>query len=188
VSSLRQVPNLPELIAKHKIKMFVETGCGEGDALRYADELGLEPRFSCDLNPANVAKCAAWGSVFEMDSLQFLADLMLKPMNQHAPPCLFWLDAHFPEHHGFEGATLEQRWPLLSELRILARKRRIEKDLVICDDMHVIHQPDNPTYHAWLDPYFKIEGVTMKDLTWMLPLDATIHNIDTGILVLEPRE
>lgn len=184
MSSLRQVPNLPALIEKYGLKVFVETGCGDGDGLRYAAELGLEPRLTCDLSPVALDKCRPLASgVMLASSTQFL-DLIATAVDpQHV---LFWLDAHFPEHYGQKGDEA-LRWPIMDELKILAHKKGIAHDVVICDDMHVIADPANPTYHAWLPEYFQVRNQTINDLTGLLPHKATLYNIDTGILVLEPQ-
>jgi hypothetical protein len=181
MSRLAEVPGLAELVKRHHLEAFVETGCGDGEGLRYATELGLERRLSCDLNHAAVVLCQPFGVVAEATSTRFLEAMI----HTVAVPTLFWLDAHFPEKFGATG----DKWPLRDELAILARKRGIERDVILCDDMHAIQDPANPTRedgpgHDW-EP---VEG-TIAELVapFLATHQATLHTVGTGILVLEPR-
>jgi len=181
VSLLSEVPGLRELVARHKLVAFVETGAGKGDGLRYAAELGIERRLSCDLNHDAVIACQRFGVVAESTSTRFLEAMI----HTVAVPTLFWLDAHWPEKFGCEGDP----WPLPQELAILAKKRGIERDVILCDDMHAIQDPENPTRedgpgHDW-EP---VEGTIAQLVAPFLATHtATLHEVGTGILVLEPR-
>lgn len=181
MSGLNQVPNLDALVKKYGLTTFVETGCGNGNGLRYAAELGLEQRVSCDLREEAAMACKDLGMIHICDSLKFLRSVA----HWNEAPTLWWLDAHFPEHYGHDAPDL--KWPLFDELKILAGKKGIERDVVVCDDMHVINAPDNPTFHPWLPDYFKVKDQTIAQLCSVLPLKSTLYDIDTGILVLEPK-
>ena len=182
MSHFWEVPGLKELIEKYGLKEFVETGCDDGKGLRHAIELGLEPRFSCDLNWDSVANCTQWGTVSREDSVDFLKRMV----RRNYEPTLFWLDAHFPEVFGCTG----EPWPLPKEVAILAKKVGIERDVVIMDDMQCIHSDDNPARSndpAGLD--WQGVGGTIAELTepFAKTHTATLHKVSTGILVLEPR-
>jgi len=183
MSRLSDVPGLIGLVNKHGLKAFVETGCGDGEGLRYADEvLHLPVRFSCDLNPESVQKGERYGFVKQSDSLTFLKDVV----ENWAMPSLFWLDAHFPNKFGAVGG---EKWPLPRELDLLTHKKGIERDVIIADDIHCINDPDNPTRedgpgHDWEPVHGCVADLIalFKDTH-----TATIHKVGTGILILEPK-
>jgi hypothetical protein len=184
MSLLREVPHLSELIVRHGLECFVETGTGDGEGLLYAEELGFDERSSCDVNVEKAVEARKYGWVYCSESVEFLKH-EIEMWNEGITPTLFWLDAHFPERFGATG----EKWPLPQELRILAGKKGIEKDVIVCDDMHCIQDPENPTredpnWHDW-EP---VEG-TIAELTAPFSAThiATLHKVGTGILVLEPR-
>lgn len=183
MSSLLQVPGLHDLVRKNGLEVFVETGCDEGEGLQIARDLGLNPRYSCDLNAISVAICSQWGFVACMKSTDFLRQLKGHIRNK---PTLFWLDAHFPGTWGIN-TTRDCFFPLLDELQVLATVGGIDRCVVICDDMCNIQSEDNPTRNTAAPPSCAVEGITMAELTSVLPLNPTLHHIDTGILVLSPR-
>lgn len=184
VSYLKDCPELRERIKEYGISTFVETGCGNGDGLQYAIELGIQNRYSCDLNPKSVEKCKELGNVVCGSSVWFLYTGIFGSLG-FSSPALFWLDAHFPEKFGTMGDT----WPLLEELKILSKKPGIEKDVIICDDIHCIQDPENPTRedgpgHDW-EP---VNGTIQELINIFKDTHVyTLYNISTGILVFEPK-
>lgn len=178
MSYLRDFGNLVELlIQRHGLEVFVETGCYEGDSLRYVSPW-LYPRYSCDINFECVQKCVKDGLIYHGDSREFLQWVLPK---LPALPTLFWLDAHFPGVYGLNGV----RWPLYEELQILARKKGIEQDVVMCDDMRVIQSEDNPTRDPNLEEYQHVQS-SIADLARLLPTPSTVYTVGTGLLVFEP--
>ena len=182
MSNLRDVPGIAYLVNKYSLKEFVETGCGQGHGLRYAMELGLDVRFSCDLNWESVALCNQWGTVSRESSVDFLERMIKRTWS----PTLWFLDAHFPEVFGCKG----EPWPLPKEVAVLAQKDTIARDVIIMDDMHCIHSDDNPTRDS--DPAghdWQGVGGTIAELTepFAKTHTATLHKVSTGILVLEPK-
>lgn len=185
MSNLSQTPDIEALVLKYHLTHFVETGCSEGDALRYArDDLKLEHRYSCDLRPDACARCADLGNIACTDSVTFLRQIAQElPGNR----ILFWLDAHFPIDFAFTQSLPSHRWPVPQELQILAGMHGIDQCVIVCDDMHALQDPDNPTKIDWLPDYNKSYG-TVKALTDTLPmLRPTLHEVGNGLLVFEPR-
>lgn len=180
MSRLSDVPNLAELIKGHRLEVFVETGAGDGEGLRYAKELGLAERMSCDLNVGNAMAASKWGAVSTCDSVTFLKNLRVTGR------CLYWLDAHFGSKFGVVGGD---EWPLPEELRVLAGKPGIEHDVIICDDMHCIQDILNPTRedgpgHDW-DP---VEGTIFELYDPFRETHvAHLYGVSTGVLVMEPK-
>jgi hypothetical protein len=185
VSALRQVPGLHDLIARYGLTTFVETGSDEGDGLRYAANLKLGPRYSCDINPVSAAVCSQWGIVANTTSTEFLR--LLKRFIQNKPT-LFWLDAHFPATWGIEPWHPNQFFPLLGELQILATMEGIQKCVIACDDICNVQSSDNPTRRSTA-PSCTVEGITLTQLAETLDSThtATIHDVDTGILIFTPK-
>lgn len=207
MSELREIPGIPELITKHSLSIFIETGCDRGAGLFYAQELGIPNRLSCDIRPESVKNGEPYGTVLLSDSREFITMMAGFPLG--TPPCLFWLDAHVPEIYGAQG----EFWPLGDELRILSKKAGIAKDVIICDDMQFIPDEHNPTFNPGSMDQLLIGIAAIKgeapgsrgpeyqklyeifkshDLTEILGLypnhKANWLQVGQGILILEPKE
>lgn len=187
MSSLREVPNLPEIIKKYGISVFIETGCDKGDGLRYAAELGLNFRFSCDLNPDVMDLCRQWGHVECEKSTTFLKRAFPKA------PALYWLDAHFPEVYSSAPHDPADCWPVLEELEILKNRPLIEKCVIICDDIHCLQDYNNP-FKEIPSPDYKHDWKPVEgSIAALLDMFKDTHNArlirtSTGVLVFEPKE
>jgi len=182
MSHLRELDFLPRLIKDNDLEVFVETGCGNGDGLKYAAELRLEERYSCDTNADYVEQCCHLGNVYLQDSLWFLKDIQCCYR-----PTLFWLDAHFPEKFNTVGSI----WPLPQELQILSSKIGIEKCVILCDDMHAIQDPLNPVRDPDCRPEYDWTPVEGAIADLVKPFEKThtyqILKTSTGVLLLEPK-
>ncbi len=171
------------MVERYALTVFVETGCDQGDGLRFAQELGLEQRYSCDLNWTSVATCCQWGAVAREDSLAFLRRMA----RARTEACLFWLDAHFPATWKVKNTPEEWRFPLPEELKIITDIEGIGRSVIIADDICNIQSDDNPTRIDAV-PECAVYGITIADLTNLFPRHKpVIHDIGYGVLVLEPR-
>jgi len=183
MSRLCDVPGLPDLISKHGLEVFVETGYGNGDGIAYASKLGFSSLYSCDLKPPLRAIDNAEGAYlyFGYESAEFLR-LVVPSLKS---PTLFWLDAHFPEKFGAKGNS----WPLPDELKAIAQKKWLDRDVIICDDIHCIQDPENPTREDGPGHDWEPVAGNIKDLIspFLATHTATLHEVSTGILVLAPR-
>lgn len=132
---------------KYALTSFVETGCYRGAGLAEAKRIGFDETMlsSCDLNEAAVSECLfkfPRAGIITDDSLSFLR-AVLPSMDA---PTLFWLDAHFPEKHGGRD-TPATKMPMLEELALIRKlKPNLRRDVIVCDDIHTLADPANPTY------------------------------------------
>ena len=148
---------------------FVETGCYRGDGLQHAIDIGfMESELnSCDIRQEAVDSCLKrfpTSNLFTGDSLDFMHQLL---PTLHGPT-LFWLDAHYPEHYGVKSASDLQKMPMFEEINIIKKlKSNFKDDVIICDDLHVIMDANNPHCNKQLEDYFKI-NTSWVDFTTML--------------------
>lgn len=170
---------------KYGLTEFVETGCENLVGTKYAISIGFKNIYTCDIDESKVAGAFAlinrMGMAYLGNSEDFLEYLMPSIDGKR---CLFWLDAHFPSEFGMPGTAPE--WPLPRELEILAKKKGIENDVIICDDIHCIRSGDNPTYNPGVLEERQQEG-TIAELTAKLPLASRLLGLGNGILVFEPK-
>ena len=167
---------------------MVETGCYEGDSLNFANSIGVEHLYSCDINEHYVNRCRSTvptAHIFHQESISFLKDI-LPTLDQ---PTLFWLDAHYPIYYGLGAETEETKFPLVEELKLVKQfKRNVEKDVIICDDLRVLSPDNNPYYLGSLDQRFMVEH-RIDDLIAVL---SDTHNHwtvpgETGNLIFVPK-
>jgi hypothetical protein len=191
MSELSRLP-LSEYRTKFGLEAFVETGCYMGDGIQTALDVGFSSVNSCDVSESHLAHCRQRFAsdprvtLYEGDSLSFIASLSLVERR----PTLFWLDAHFPGFYGFD--ELERkvgRFPLLDELRQLARLPGIERDVILADDLRVVADDANPRWRPGEQgDYFIIRDVRFEDL--LQPMAAThevvLHLQEEGILAFAP--
>ncbi len=170
---------------QYGLEVFVETGCGNGDGLRYAKEIGFEKRLSCDTNFDSVIACRSLGETFWMPSDEFLVFVA-----GDAHQALFWLDAHFGQFFG-AGSDSKAPFPLLDELQVIRQyKKGLERDVIICDDIRCIQSDDNPLRepgggHDWEE----VHGLTIAQLTEPFADTHTwrLEKTISGILVFTPK-
>lgn len=129
------------------LETFVETGCYRGDGLLQARNIGFDQSnlYSCDVQEEAVTLCRETfpqATIDQVDSIAFLIGLLPKIQG----PTLFWLDAHFPEKHGGTDQP-HTKMPLFQELELIKTlKPNLARDVIICDDIHILADPANPTY------------------------------------------
>lgn len=171
-------------VETYGLRSFIETGCYAGDGLRFADRCALE-LFSCDLNSGYVERCRGLfpnAHLYNTDSSTFLRGVC----PQIGTPSLFWLDAHFPRHHGRES---ERWWPLFADLQTVKElKPQVERDVILCDDILVIGGEDNPRYRPGECEHID----TRHALPDYVAIFSDTHHVDlineeTGVLAFLPK-
>lgn len=190
--------DLPKILRDYGVQAVVETGTGWGGSLDAVMTLqgGVKPLsyYGCDTDRAALIHCAQrWPQAVlqERESLPFLTELLsahavdgsnllIEPLSV---PTLFWLDAHSfaPGPEGF---------PLYAEMELIARcKPRVAFDAILCDDIRVIADVENPRYRKGeLDvPYLRDE------YPWRAYTDlfskthrTVVFNDDEGVLAFLP--
>lgn len=139
----------------------------------------------CDTDPDAIRICKEMvpAGIFALEpSTTFLRKILAEP-TPFAMKTLWFLDAHFGNH--------EDDFPLLAELELLAAmKPGIENDVIVCDDIRVIADDQNPRY--WPG---ELEGQYVRDehpwAAYTMPFRQT-HEVrvvleDEGYLILLPR-
>ena len=170
-----------EYLDRYKIEVFVETGCWTGRALQTASDHGLK-LVSCDINEEFVILCKTKypdACIEHKDSVTFLNDILPLIIE----PTIFWLDGHFPGDYGLT-KKYEFQFPLYEELALIKKlKPDFEKDVIMCDDIHVI--PGNP-FHGGI-PGENQHG--FEDYKTLLQDTHTAEIIleNTGVLIFLPK-
>jgi hypothetical protein len=159
---------LNELRAAYSLECFVETGCFQGDGIATAITAGFRLVRSCDIGPEYVARCRQRFTgcpnvlIAESESISALTRQLLEPL----PPCLFWLDAHYPAFYG-SAETEQTKVPVLEELSLIRRLRRgAPNDVILIDDIRTYNTPDNPRWNPEeVHDYYRVTGITLADVT-----------------------
>lgn len=141
---------LRQLKHQFNITVFVETGCFQGNSLKYASKL-FNKLFSCDIDPAMVALCSNIPNttIKVGTSLEFLEQILPELERDNV---MFYLDAHLPDctkiNDSWESSDLN--FPLIDELAIINKYRKGRRDVIICDDLRMYE--DGPfTGGNWAD-------------------------------------
>lgn len=177
-----------KLKKRYELTAFVETGCYEGDGLKYAKKLGFESLYSCDINHIYVDKCQKLvpeATIQHSDSIKFFE----KNLKKITARTLFWLDAHYPIYYGLDKETEKTRFPMLDELVLIKNKKvNVDKDVIICDDLRVLLPENNPFHAEWLGDQFLVDK-TLGELIEVLHKthDHYTVNADTGVLIFIPK-
>jgi hypothetical protein len=181
--------DLAELKREFRLSAFIETGCGEGEALETAEGCGFSSLFSCDIREEAVRACREKfprARIEEGDSLSCLEGFC-KEVRERT---FFWLDAHFPALYGVLGlgASEKMRFPLRLELQLIAQFKNFAGDVIVFDDLRCVRAPDNPTVQPKELESYTVYGWTIAAL--VAPFLAThrleILDIYEGIGILKP--
>lgn len=174
---------------KYDIQNFVETGCYLGEGIASAIECGFKEEniYSCDIVERfarGVSSIYPKATIICAESTIALSEIIKKPIGK----TFFWLDAHFASNYGGK-ETLEDRMPILEELRIISQKKGIENDIVVCDDMRVIQDPENYVYNNDIHENFKVSNIRIKELVSTLneTHHVTLADNGDGLLIFTPK-
>ena len=191
-----------ELIEKHDLKNYVETGTGMGECLEFAMRHPFKNFYSIEIHEEihtkvqekfkNISKMynrecnIVLGNSFEM-----LPEILSKIENKGNT--LFFLDAHFPgadfghKQHGDE-KNQDKRIPLEMEMKTIIKNRDISSDVFIADDLRIYE--DGPFASGnWTDR--RLHGGDGIDFIENLFKDTHTINRDfrdQGYVVLLPHE
>lgn len=119
------------------LSAFVETGIGAGDGVMHAIRQGYARVISIEASP-EMAIVAIQRIGREMPRRQY--SVMIGPSPEQlrwitreiCEPALFWLDAHVPKYYGHD---IGDAYPLLDEVREIAKREFFFKDVIVADDM-----------------------------------------------------
>lgn len=180
--------NVSALKNKYKLQNFIETGCWIGQGLEFAQSIGFNNLYSCDINDSFVSICKekfTKAIIMHHPSTEFLKKILPDILG----PSLFWLDAHYPVHYGHTTENNNTKFPLLEEVRlVLSLKQNFEKDVFILDDLRVMHPENNPFFNTTLDKKFLVD-LKIDDFIKVL---SPTHNyyfvdVDTGNIIFTPK-
>lgn len=189
--------NLAPFIETCGVRVLVETGTGDGDAMRYARLFRLEKLYSVEIHPelAKHARAAIGNDprveVICDESPAALARIL--PLIPPSTPILFWLDAHFPGADYGLGEydaddNVDRRMPLARELEVIAKLRHGCDDVLIIDDLRLY---EDGQFGQGPCPKEAMPPVELRNTEWLRPFRET-HNVrrvyaHTGYLVLTPK-
>jgi len=184
--------NLPDLMQRFALSTIVETGCHIGCALDYARRCGFTKFYSCDISAEMVAIAQTnipEAAIAHINSIDFLKDILnMFQRDEMDEPVLFFLDAHFPSlYEKPELETEETRWPLHREMELIKKSRRT-KDVIICDDIRCIDDPENPTNWHNLEERYR----SHRSYREFIDLFKDTHDVricidDTGRAIFTPK-
>lgn len=132
--------SINEIKTKYDLNVFVETGCFQGNTLRYMTGYNFERMYSCDIDKEMIDRCSNISPNLELflgTSVEFLKQLL---PTLTADRILFFLDAHLPEHDKNSGTVIlesEHNFPLREELEIINKYRKDKNDVIVCDDLRI---------------------------------------------------
>lgn len=177
-----------ELKYHYNLNNMVETGCWHGDGLTYANLIGIQNLFSCDINESYVLESRSRipsAVVHHQESIEFLKNILPTVVG----PTLFWLDAHYPVYYGLEQENEITKFPLVEELKLVRElKANYEKDVIICDDLRVLSAENNPYHMPNLGSDFLVD-YSIQELTDVLADTHKFYTMqaDTGNLIFVPK-
>jgi hypothetical protein len=178
---------------------FVETGTGSGHSLEYATGCGFKSIHSIEI-VVHLAEAARFRfsadkrvEVWRGETSEALPKVLKGLSNL---PCLFWLDAHFPNGAdyglGEYGADddLEARFPLEREIELIKAARPDCKDVILIDDARM-YVDGNFSAGALPKDWPPLRGLN-RNIDFIRKAFAATHGIvvdhaDHGYIMVCPR-
>lgn len=189
--------NLSQWVNTHKV--FVESGTGRGDGLRYAMGHNFSHLYSTEIVT----------DLFNHLVPDFAADSRVKLFNMHAPefldslfanyvspsePIVYFSDAHYPASDVYgvpfdSEKDIDKRLPLQKELEVFKKHGR-KNDVIIVDDLRIYRRCPSPVHN--LDDIGLGHIAQYNDARFVYDLFEETHNIqeiyaDTGYLLIVPK-
>lgn len=185
MGKIHDVLQIKNTVDAFRIKTFIETGTGSGDAVRvmlsYAPDLEIhtieifEPIYM-----SNLPKFERNRNVH----LHFGQSSTVLPtiLPTLAHPTLFWLDAHYPgADYGYRRYNDEQnkdiRLPLQQELETICANKDITQDVFVMDDLRIYE--DGPYQNGNLEVAIGFNRAQAGDdnINFIYPLFESTHHI-----------
>lgn len=183
-----------ELARQYNLKVFVETGVGNGDGVIEAQKHPFEKIISIEIMPVQVQRMREKFKndprveIVEGNTLEILP----KILEQYQDNICFWLDAHFPGadigmgRHDDESIDDRTRLPLEEELFMIRDKRK-GKDVILFDDLKIYRNQGRDAWRHDIKPRHEFTS----DNFFEQILAATHHfhgeDEDTGYATLRPK-
>ena len=174
----------------YNLSSFVETGTFEGDAVDIASKSSFFPIFSVELIPKYWDLAVRRFSSKE-DTINILLGSSIDRLPDIIPnlqgPTLWWLDAHLPSSYGVKSNSIEETFPLETELRFMAASRDLSKDVIIMDDLRIYEQ--GPFGHGNAPAeraYYQSGAGFIEDILGKTHNCTKIYE-DEGYIVCTPR-
>lgn len=175
----------------HHFTQWVETGVGGYPHCSLTCGFVFECTcYSCDISNEFVESARRrFGpdsrvNVMEMESQAFLRGTIQALLNDG--PTVFFLDAHYPWMPDYrndpEKAAAVASFPVWDELQIIKEHRDYARDIILCDDMRGIVDPENPRWDAGELP--KEHPLANSEHSWR---EYTSLFNDTHVAVLWPE-
>lgn len=185
---------LSSYIETYRIENFVETGTYKGEGLEYASRFNFKKLFSVEL--MEVFYNESFGRFSEDGRITILKDNSVEGLDKITSGmnerCLFWLDAHLPNHYDpsygddYKGQK-KLLIPLEDELRTIKKNKDISNDVFIMDDLR-IYKDGNYQSGIWEGS----EETKINGIDFIHQILSETHNIqedlrDEGYLICTPR-
>jgi hypothetical protein len=153
-------------------KIFVETGCYRGEGIQdYLSTNYFNEIHSLELSEEWYNFCKDKFKHEHKVKLH-LGDsaTLLETLDLPNEPILFYLDAHF-SGGTTAGENIDGGCPLLRELDIICKRRKVKGDIVVVDDMRLMgtatwsgFEEGNPNFHIYPKTYFDFTHITLDKI------------------------
>lgn len=186
--------NLKELVEKFDIKVFIETGIGNGDAVIKAQELPFKRIISIEIMPLQVERMREKFKddprveIILGDTLDELPKL-ISGINENV---MFWLDAHFPGadigmgRHDDPTIKDDTRLPLERELFMIKNGRK-GKDVILFDDLKIYRNQGKDAWRGDIRPRQKFTSDKFYEEILSETHNCKTDDHDTGYCQLTPK-
>ena len=166
---------LQEFIDKYNVKIYFETGTGEGISLKHALRYQFDELYSVDIDKELIRRSLVLKQ--KRKNLRLISGKSTEVIEKYVPqiddssPVLFFLDAHFPGAD-FHKISYEQSirhfkqdaFPLEEEVNAILRDRDVSKDVFIIDDFMLYEDGDYDSIkegvvwkYGWLQEEMNLE-------------------------------
>jgi len=175
----------------YNLSSFVETGTFEGDAVEMASQTSFFPIFSIELVPKY------WDlSVKRFSGKEDSINILLGSSKERLPDiipniqgsALWWLDAHLPSLCGMRVDSIEDKFPLETELRFMAASRDLSKDVIIIDDLRIYEEgPFKAGNSPKIYTFYQSGAGFIEDILGKTHICTKMYE-DEGYVVCTPKE
>lgn len=180
-----------QLMARHGVTQFVETGTGLGGSCLHATRYPFKGVYTieCDRPTVAAARRKLAGTqaiVFEGYTVDVLRDVIMVLAPE---PTLWWLDAHFPgsDIKGYitVGQSGPELLPLEREVRAIAWSRNVMRDVFLIDDLRLYER--QPFQHGNMPQDWPTPGIGFIEETFGSTHEIRRDLSDEGYIVCTPR-
>lgn len=149
----------PAWITTYDLKVYIETGLGGGNSLRFMTKYPFEEIYSIEILSSRITAAKDRGqaddnrvNLVQGHTLDEIDGLLTKTLAGDSRNFLWFLDAHVgpnrPDGDEEIAISTELRLPQEDELRLMSSKRDLGRDVIVMDDLQL--------YPHWREFFFDV--------------------------------